>query len=263
MEARLLNKMQTKRRIILTGTPLQNNLMEYYSMVNFVKPNLLGTESEFRNQFDNPIKNGQNRDSTAEDVQLMKTRSHVLLRLLKNCVHRLGYEVLLPLLPAKHEYVIVVHPTLVQRKLNNAYLKIIGDPVARVSAKKYLGDFQQLSKILSHPINLTYEPNSNKKKSASIAPLWWKQCIPTIEELAALENSNKLVLLLDILECSARAGDKVVVFSQYKYTLNIIEDALDKMLSWRKGIEYFRLDGSTYGDDRQKMINEFNSQSCG
>ena len=55
-------------------------------MVSFVKPNLLGTQKEFSNRFVNPIKNGQCRDSSVEDVRLMKYRSHVLNKLLKGCV---------------------------------------------------------------------------------------------------------------------------------------------------------------------------------
>ncbi len=55
-------------------------------MVNFVKPNLLGTIREFTNRFVNPIKNGQCRDSTPADVRMMKRMAHVLHSLLDGTV---------------------------------------------------------------------------------------------------------------------------------------------------------------------------------
>lgn len=55
-------------------------------MVNFVKPGLLGTKTEFLNRFVNPIANGQCADSTVHDVKLMKKRVHILHRLLDGCV---------------------------------------------------------------------------------------------------------------------------------------------------------------------------------
>ena len=55
-------------------------------MVNFVKPNLLGTITEFTNRFANPIKNGQCRDSTPYDVRMMKQRAHILHELLLGTV---------------------------------------------------------------------------------------------------------------------------------------------------------------------------------
>ena len=55
-------------------------------MVNFVKPNLLGTQKEFTNRFVNPIKNGQCRDSNPYDIRKMKQRAHVLYMLLKGSV---------------------------------------------------------------------------------------------------------------------------------------------------------------------------------
>ena len=55
-------------------------------MVSFVKPNLLGTSREFSNRFVCPIKNGQCRDSTSQDVRLMKQRAHILYQLLEGTV---------------------------------------------------------------------------------------------------------------------------------------------------------------------------------
>lgn len=57
-----------------------------HCMVNFVKPNLLGTRKEFLNRFVNPITNGQCTDSSSHDVRLMKRRAHILHEKLAGCV---------------------------------------------------------------------------------------------------------------------------------------------------------------------------------
>ena len=61
-------------------------ILSDHCMVNFVKPNLLGTRKEFGNRFVNPITNGQCTDSTVSDVKLMKRRAHVLHEMLAGCV---------------------------------------------------------------------------------------------------------------------------------------------------------------------------------
>lgn len=111
-----LNCIQTMRRIILTGTPLQNRLEEYFCMLNFVKPNLLGNLKEFRNRFIHPITNGQYQNSNPADIRMMKGRSHILNKLLKG-VQRLDSSVLEPMLPGKIEYVLHIQLTPLQIEL--------------------------------------------------------------------------------------------------------------------------------------------------
>lgn len=113
----VLSCIRTHRKIALTGTPLQNNLDEYFCMVDFVKPHLLGTHKEFKNRFVNPIMNGQYMNSTDQDIRIMKRRSHILHKLLDGCIHRADMSVLEPFLMPKNEYVIYVRLTTLQVNL--------------------------------------------------------------------------------------------------------------------------------------------------
>jgi SNF2 family DNA or RNA helicase len=73
--SKALKQVRTRRKLCLTGYPLQNNLQEYWCMVDFIKPNYLGSLEEFNNMFANPIANGRHKDSTPADVALSKKRS--------------------------------------------------------------------------------------------------------------------------------------------------------------------------------------------
>uniref|UniRef100_A0A8C9SN51 DNA helicase n=1 Tax=Scleropages formosus TaxID=113540 RepID=A0A8C9SN51_SCLFO len=157
-EASLITKamscIRTKRRIVLTGTPLQNNLTEYHCMVNFIKENLLGSVKEFRNRFINPILNGQCSDSTPSDVRIMKKRAHILYEFLAGCVQRRDYTALTKFLPPKHEYVLAVKMTPIQTTLYQHYLQNFscgGTTVEWNKGSKLFQDFQILSRIWTHP----------------------------------------------------------------------------------------------------------------
>lgn len=113
----VLSQVRTMRRIVLTGTPLQNNLNEYFCMVNVVKPYLLGTHQEFTNRFSNPIINGQYLNSTSHDISIMKRRSHVLNKLLDGVFHRADISVLAPFLKPKQEYILYIRLSSIQVKL--------------------------------------------------------------------------------------------------------------------------------------------------
>lgn len=117
-----LKQIRSKRRIVLTGYPLQNNLLEYWCMVDFVRPNYLGTKTEFSNMFERPIQNGQCIDSTPQDIRLMRYRAHVLHSLLEGFVQRRSHAVLQTSLPQKEEYVLLVRMTEFQRKLYDTFM---------------------------------------------------------------------------------------------------------------------------------------------
>ncbi|XP_013861632.1 helicase ARIP4 [Austrofundulus limnaeus] len=118
-----LKSIRSRRRVVLTGYPLQNNLIEYWCMVDFVRPDFLGTRQEFSNMFERPILNGQCMDSTPQDVRLMRYRSHVLYSLLEGFVQRRGHDVLRHHLPSKEEFVILVRLSPVQKALYTEFMK--------------------------------------------------------------------------------------------------------------------------------------------
>ncbi|XP_030583540.1 helicase ARIP4-like [Archocentrus centrarchus] len=118
-----LKNIRSRRRVVLTGYPLQNNLIEYWCMVDFVRPDFLGTRQEFSNMFERPILNGQCVDSTPQDVRLMRYRSHVLHSLLEGFVQRRGHDVLRDQVPIKEEHVILVRLSPVQRALYTEFMK--------------------------------------------------------------------------------------------------------------------------------------------
>ncbi|XP_070769056.1 transcriptional regulator ATRX [Enoplosus armatus] len=165
-----MNSIRTRRRVVLTGTPLQNNLVEYHCMVNFIKENLLGSVKEFRNRFINPIQNGQCADSTLHDVRIMKKRAHILYEMLAGCVQRKDYTALTKFLPPKHEYVLSVRVTPIQCKLYRYYLEHftgVGNAMEGGRGRagtKLFQDFQMLSRIWTHPwcLQLDYISKENR-----------------------------------------------------------------------------------------------------
>jgi len=286
-----LKQIKTKRRIVLTGYPLQNNLMEYWCMVDFVRPNYLGNKTEFSNMFERPIQNGQCIDSTPKDVRLMKHRAHVLHEQLKGFVQRRGHTVLRQSLPAKTEHVLFVRMTDIQRKL---YKRFMEELITNRCVSNPLKAFAVCCKIWNHPdvlynflkkkeeIDIDFDPeevlsiNSTKggKGEAEVQLPFgkkeeinyeWAQGMLTGYTPEMEANSNKLQIFLGILEESLAVNDRILMFSQSLFTLNLIEEFLRrKKLTkaeepWQQGVNYFRLDGSTSALERERLINNFNT----
>uniref|UniRef100_A0A3Q4MWV7 DNA helicase n=1 Tax=Neolamprologus brichardi TaxID=32507 RepID=A0A3Q4MWV7_NEOBR len=261
--SKAMNAIKTQRRVVLTGTPLQNNLVEYHCMVNFIKKNLLGSLGEFRNRFINPIENGQCADSTPKDVRIMKKRAHVLHSVLGGCIQRRDYSELRQFLPPKYEYVLAVRVSPLQYNLYRYYLDHFTG--MRPGANLFK-DFQVLGRIWTHPwcLQLSYlsklkKVERSKGKAGDLpkdaetpmteaeglshfmslavenAPIslkppspderWYKDLLSE-RDAKILEHSGKMVLLFEILRMAEELEDKVIVFSQSLISLDLIEDFL-------------------------------------
>ncbi|XP_062144100.1 protein CHROMATIN REMODELING 20 isoform X4 [Alnus glutinosa] len=289
-----LKQVKCQRRIALTGSPLQNNLMEYYCMVDFVREGFLGSSHEFRNRFQNPIENGQHTNSTLDDVKIMNQRSHILYEQLKGFVQRMDMNVVKKDLPPKTVFVIAVKLSPVQRKLYKRFLDVHGFTKDKISISFFAG-YQTLAQICNHPgiLQLTKEGKDYVDDSSSDENIdynmvigekskstndylpgkngnglfqedWWNDLLHE-SNFKELDYSGKMVLLLDILTMSSDVGDKVLVFSQSIPTLDLIELYLSRLPRsgkrgkfWKKGKDWYRLDGRTESSDRQKLVERFN-----
>lgn len=115
---KVCDQIKTLRRIILTGTPLQNNLMEYFHMVSFVRKNILGSATQFKKRFLEPMANAQNtRTTNASDKDFIVRRAYVLQRILEDCVQRKNNDMFNDDLPKKDDYVVYVRLTDLQIQL--------------------------------------------------------------------------------------------------------------------------------------------------
>ena len=113
------------------GLPLQ---AEYFCMIDFVRPGMLGTSVQFTKDFIRPIEGGQLQTATEAQVTRMKERAHVLHTLLAPCVDRADLSVLEQYLPRKQEFVLLVRLSSLQRGLYRRFLRVHGYDTMAVEA---------------------------------------------------------------------------------------------------------------------------------
>ncbi|KAJ1365486.1 SNF2 N-terminal domain [Parelaphostrongylus tenuis] len=180
--AAALGAIQTKRRIVLTGYPLQNNLMEYYCMVDFVRPSFLGSKKTFSIQFERPIKNGQCIDSTARDVKIARQRIHVLNNMLKGFIQRRTHHLLKAVLPEAKEFVLLLRKSPLQHIL---YRNFVMYANAEISSG---------NSIVFNPLKAfaACSKRENGRKRRSLV-----KTMPTIQAIACFDVFGSVHLFLD------------------------------------------------------------------
>lgn len=218
--ARAVNRLRSKHRLILTGTPIENSTLDLWSQMNFVNPGLLGSQAYFRKYFQYPIERDQN--------QACKEKLYYLVKpfILRRSKQQVAQD-----LPEKIEQVIFCDMTpsqmrvyeSVRSKYRNEILHQLETQGIAKTQFILLQGLVRLRQIANHP----------------------RMAMPEYEG-----NSGKLEEILHKLALIIREGAKVLVFSQFVAHLQLLREYLD-LVGWR----YAYLDGST--SERQQQVERF------
>ncbi|CEP62138.1 RSC chromatin remodeling complex ATPase subunit STH1 LALA0_S04e08702g [Lachancea lanzarotensis] len=239
---------RTRNRLILTGTPLQNNLPELWALLNFVLPKIFNSAKTFDEWFNTPFANtgGQEKlELTEEELLLIIRRLHKVLR--PFLLRRLKKEVEKDL-PDKVEKVIKCKLSGLQQQLYEQMLKhnalFIGagaEGATKGGIKGLNNKIMQLRKICNHPFVFD-EVENIINPTRNNGPLLYRV-------------AGKFELLDRVLPKFKASGHRVLMFFQMTQVMDIMEDFLRM-----RDLKYLRLDGATKTDERTSMLKDFNAK---
>jgi DNA repair and recombination protein RAD54B len=254
--AQAIKALNTPRRIILSGTPIQNDLSEFFVMVDFVNPGLLGVYNTFRREFENPIIKSRQPGAAKKDIEKGLARSEELASLTKLFILRRTAEILSKYLPPKAEYVLFCRPTTAQVNVYRAVLESPAFSNVLGSTEASLQLITLLKKVCNSPTLLASRKDGGESSNRSINTLI-SNIDPTIIRSNPVASSGKMRVLDRMLRTlKETTEEKIVLVSNYTSTLDILQNLLTA-----RGLNFLRLDGSTPNAKRQDLVDTFNTAS--
>ena len=287
-----MHALPSTHRLLLTGTPVQNHLQEFWCLLDWVTMGrIFGTKREFSTNFDKPIVAGQNPKATAMERQLASQANQRLTRLTRPILLQrkksdAGMESLLKL-PCKTELVVWIGLSTAQRHLYEAYLTTREAKTA-LSSKTYPIDvINHLKTLCRHPFLV--EAAKAKKAAAAAAGNGDDDIDDLVKALGdvnlseregegvdpdahigdgksvfdivgrypnsreLLQGSTKLRVTVSLADRLVNAGHRVLIFSQSRLMCDILQRVLSE-----EGLASCRIDGSVTGKQRQRLIDYFN-----
>lgn len=221
--AKAVKSVAADHRFALTGTPIENQLSELWSIFDFLMPGFLNNYSQFRKNYESPIIKRQDRK--AED-ELKKLIQPFILRRLKKDV--------LKELPDKTEHLV--------------YTPMIGQ-----QAKLYQARATRLVKHLQSQDDEEFK-NNRFEMLAEITRLRQLCCSPKLLNADYRGHSGKVDQTMELIRDEIAAGHKILLFSQFTSALAILRQRIEK-----EQISDFVIEGKTKKSDRQAFVKEFNT----
>ena len=225
-QTKIIYGIQADSRIALTGTPIENRLMDLWSLFNFLNPGILGTRATFRKEFEIPVQ----RDNDIRKTSILKNLVEpFILRRLKTDKN------IIQDLPDKIEQKVYCELTKEQASL---YQSIVNEVEASIneaeetSAHKmiFLSALLRLKQCCNHPAQLLQDGSE-----------------------FSLERSIKLQRLTELAKEAINNGESILIFSQFKE----ICDALQTLLKTQLGFNTHYIHGGTSRKKRDEMIDQF------
>ncbi|XP_014666472.1 PREDICTED: DNA excision repair protein ERCC-6-like [Priapulus caudatus] len=243
-----VKQFRTPHRLILSGSPVQNNLKELWSLFDFVFPGKLGTLPVFMQQFSVPITQGGYSNATCVQVTtayrcacaLRDTISPYLLRRMKADVRDTLS------LPDKNDQVLFCRLTEEQKGAYREYLSSDQCQMILGGNYKIFVGLITLRKICNHPDIATGGPRVFDDAQ--------EEALPDDLKYGFYRRSGKMIVVESLLELWKRQGHRVLLFSQSTQMLDILETFVRS-----RGYEYVRMDGKTTISTRQPLIARFNA----
>ncbi|KAI1091325.1 SWI/SNF family of DNA-dependent ATPase [Rostrohypoxylon terebratum] len=227
--SQVIRLFNSRNRLLITGTPLQNNLHELWALLNFLLPDVFGDSEAFDQWF-----SGQDEDSDVVVQQLHRVLRPFLLRRVKADVEK-------SLLPKKEVNLYIgmseMQVKWYQKILEKDIDAVNGAGGKRESKTRLLNIVMQLRKCCNHPYLF---------EGAEPGP-------PYTTDEHLVYNSGKMALLDKLLRRLQTQGSRVLIFSQMSRLLDILED-----YCVFRDFKYCRIDGSTAHEDRIAAIDDYN-----
>jgi len=238
-QTQAINKLKSQYRICLSGTPIENRLLELWSLFNFLNPGLLGIRGEFQEKFIIPIERFQNQEA-ADKLKLII--SPFIMRRVKSDKSIIND------LPEKNEMKIFIELSEVQVKLYKELVETTLEKIDTISTDKrkktgvILGLLVKLKQICNHP-------NQYLKITAT-----------SIDEDAKMKEiisqSHKLERLIEMTDEVISNGEKILIFTQFTK----MGDLLQKIFEYKYKFKILYFHGSVPEKKRREIVDEFQSQ---
>ncbi|EON65261.1 hypothetical protein W97_04499 [Coniosporium apollinis CBS 100218] len=232
-------ELRTANRVILSGTPMQNNLTELWSLFDFIFPMRLGTLVDFRTLYENPIRLGGYANASNLQVETAMNCAQTLKDTISPyLLQRFKVDVAADL-PKKTERVLFCKLTKIQRREYEDFLSSQEMNAINDGKREAMFGIDILRKICNHPDLVQHKTLSLKAGYNYGNP----------------SKSGKMQVVKALLEIWKRGGHKTLLFAQHRIMLDILE----KFIKGLEGFNYRRMDGTTAIKNRQSMVDEFNN----